>query len=266
MLQLNGVEKSGAPMPSNPRQPSESGIYHVLSRGVGRSILFEDERDRTTYVTTLAEHVTDLEVTTYAWCLMDNHVHLLLRAEMKRLSKLMRTVNSSYTMYFNGRHDRPGHLFQRRFKSEPVETDEYFLTVLRYIHQNPLKAGIAESCGYRWSSWADYQTDGEETPLSVDTSMALDMLGGRDALVAFFNERDSAPGCLDVGRGRKAVSDEEAIAVAKEALGPISLGRVKGLARDRRNQMLRTLRESGLSIRQIERLTGVSRNVVQRCG
>lgn len=170
----------------------------------------------------------------------------------------MKAINSSYALYFNTRHDRVGHLFQGRFKSEPVETDTYFLTVLRYIHQNPVKAGISPACDYPWSSYREYF--GKRGV--ADTSFALEMLGGHNEFRRFHDNLDLTAACCDVGRSRRLVDEDEARDVALVALGGIDPNSVSGLDRAERNAAIHKLREHHLSIRQIERLTGVSRGVI----
>ena len=93
----------------------------------------------------------------YAYCLMDNHVHLLLHEEGTDIARLMKRINVSFVYYFNKKYKRVGHLFQDRFKSENVDSEDYLLAAVRYIHNNPVKAGIVNSPEkYLWSSYYDY--------------------------------------------------------------------------------------------------------------
>lgn len=93
----------------------------------------------------------------YGWSLMGNHVHLLLKEADEPIGDVMKRISSSYVYYYNHKYDRVGHLFQERFKSQPVEDWGYFLTLLRYIHQNPLKPHLVEDLkDYRWSSWNEF--------------------------------------------------------------------------------------------------------------
>ena len=137
-----------------PRRRSESGVYHVMSRGAGKQVIFEDDADRQRYMLLLFRvFPVENDVELLAWCLMDNHVHLLLLGDLGQVAERMRLVSSMYATYFNRRYERSGHLFQGRFKSEPVDGDAHFMTVVRYIHQNPLKAGVTADCRYAWSSY-----------------------------------------------------------------------------------------------------------------
>ena len=243
-----------------PRKQAESGIYHIVARGVSRCVIFEDDADRERFLGDLGELCAEAGAKVYAWCLMENHYHLLAQLELPPLSAMMKALNSSYALYFNTRHDRVGHLFQGRFKSEPVDSDRYFLTVLRYIHQNPEKAGMAATGDYRWSSYREYLGAAG----FVDTELGLSLLGGREGFLDFHATLDMTAACCDVGRSRRIVCEEDARAVAQAALGDTRLESVAGLARSERDDAICRLRAASLSVRQIERLTGVSRGVVAK--
>lgn len=244
------------------RKRAESEVYHVMTRGVGRQVIFEDDADRLFYLAVLSEELASHDGELLAWCLMDNHVHLLVRMRLEELSELMRALGSAYASFFNRRHDRVGHLFQDRFRSEPVESEAYLLTVVRYIHQNPVAAGLAPSCEYRWSSYRAYLgLPCEGVPTECDA--VLSMLGGVDGFVDFHRALDDDAACIDVEE-RGVVSAERAREIAGVALGGVRVEEVFSLPRPERNRALRALRDARLSVRQIERLTGVSRGVISR--
>ena len=244
-----------------PRKPSVSETYHVMVRGVGRQILFEDDVDRRFYLEVLGRELSGSDGELLAWCLMDNHVHLLVRMGLSDLSEMMRALGSAYAVNFNRRHDRVGHLFQDRFKSEPVESDAYLLAVVRYIHQNPVKAGITPTCDYRWSSYRSYV--GEAEPFVVTScETVLGMFESPEAFVRFHQVFSPGVPCLSLGDKRRAVADEEALGTARRALCDVRPEEVASLPRPQRNDAIRRMRTARLSIRQIERITGVSRGVV----
>lgn len=130
------------------RRQCESQIYHVMARGVGRMLLFEDDADRSRYLSFLDDALSRHDLDVLAWCLMDNHIHLLVRGQLERVAKVMQLAGRSYALYFNRRHDHVGHLFQGRYASKPIEGNEHLLTVVRYIHQNPIESGASENCHY----------------------------------------------------------------------------------------------------------------------
>lgn len=247
-------------MPSTARQRSDSDIYHVMARGVGKCIIYEDDADRRAFLGILEKERTEQRVTIHAWCLMDNHYHLLLQGDLADISKMMKRLNSAYAMAFNHRHGRFGHLFQGRFGSVPVESDEQFLTELRYIHQNPVKENMCPTCDYPWSSFSGYF----DRPRLVDNSLAVSLFSGEKQFREFHEQLDLVSPCLDLGRGRRILSGEEALVVAREVLGNVRLEEIASLPREKRNASLRTLKAAHLSLRQIERLTGVSKNIVEK--
>jgi REP element-mobilizing transposase RayT len=245
---------------SRARRKSESGIYHIVSRGVGRQIIFEDDTDRQRYLMLLNREAATHAADVLAWCLMDNHVHLLVQLENDDLSGFMRAINSPYALYFNKRHKRVGHLMQGRFLSEPVDTDQYLLTVVRYIHQNPEKAGLAKTSNYVWSSYHEYMGVSGLTK----TAMVLGILGGAAEFEAFHRTVDMRPCVLDKGRGRQNFDAENALFVAQTAIAPLHIEEVAALPREERYGAICTLKQTGLSTRQIELLTGVPKSVVNR--
>jgi putative transposase len=129
-------------------------LYHVTSRGDRREDIFEDDQDRQTFLQTLEQIVTQFNWLCYAWCLMDNHYHLLIQTPDGNLSKGMRQLNGVTTQTSNRRHRRVGHLFQGRFKAILVDRDAYLLELSRYIVLNPVRAGMVKTpADWPWSSY-----------------------------------------------------------------------------------------------------------------
>lgn len=131
-----------------------NALYHVTSRGDRREAIFEDDEDRLAFLTTLGNVVGQFNWLCYAWCLMDNHYHLLVQTPDANLSKGMRQLNGVFTQWSNRRHKRAGHLFQGRFKAILVDNDAYLLELARYVVLNPVRAGMVKRAGdWRWSSY-----------------------------------------------------------------------------------------------------------------
>lgn len=132
-------------------------VYHVICRGNNRQAIYRDDMDRRRYLEKLSSYCQDKKVDLLAYCLMSNHVHLLLETPQGNLSKMMQAFQTSYTMYFNKRHGRNGHVFEQRYKAMLVDKDNYLLQVSRYIHLNPVSAKLAKRPqDYRWSSYESY--------------------------------------------------------------------------------------------------------------
>lgn len=248
-----------------PRKQCESGIYHIICRGTGKQLIFEDDEDRTLFLALLKDSARHSSVEVLAWCLMGNHVHLLLHAHIAQISQCMKRVCGRYAQQFNLRHIRSGHLFQERFKSEPIEGESYLLTVVRYIHFNPEKAGIAKQDKFLWSSYAEY-ANRKPVQAICSTSLIYDLVGGPNGFIDFHKAHSDEISCMDIDGVRsttRAMPDEAALKIARDILDGLRLSEIKSLQRDERDRILALLLENGLSIRQIERLTGIGRGIVQ---
>lgn len=246
------------------RARSESGFYHVILRGNGRQILFECDADRLGFLELLRDSFREGDITLLAWCLMDNHVHLLVEDTREALSGTMQKVTTTYALQYNARSGHIGHVFQQRFHSFPIEDDSYLLEAMRYIHNNSSKAGVASAASYRWSSYHEYLGESLWGQRFADTRLLLEMLGGVDEFVRFSLDEtvdDSYQPNL-----RPRIPDDAAAGVLAEVLADLPPSRLKSVERDRRDAVLLELKRAGLSIRQIERLTGIGRNIVARAG
>ena len=138
--------------------------------------IFIDGDDNSRFLDTLIKMKSQGEYTLYAYCLMKNHAHLLIKEEGDSLSRTMKRIGVSYSYYFNKKYDRVGHLFQDRFRSERIETDDYLLSCIRYIHNNPVKASIVnEPSNYKWSSYNIYINKVENEGEIISTEPILGM-------------------------------------------------------------------------------------------
>src|SRR5262249_13828689 len=125
-------------MPRGPRLDAPGVLQHVMARGIERRLLFRDDQDRQDFLHRVEMLVEARAFTIYAWALLPNHFHLLVRTDQRPLARSMRSLLSGYANAFNRRHRRGGHLFQNRYKSVVCEEDPYFLELVRYLHLNPL--------------------------------------------------------------------------------------------------------------------------------
>lgn len=249
-----------------PRIQCESEIYHIICRGVGKQLIFEDDQDCERFLGLLVHAARTTSAEVLAWCFMSNHVHLLFHAPMEQISLCMKSVCGSYAQLFNARHDRVGHLFQERFRSEPIGDESYLLTVVRYIHFNPEKAGLAGQTQYRWSSYQEYVGCPKVRSI-CSTELVLGLFGGVEGFVAFHKVHAEEVSRMDIDSLRSAtrsMPDEQALVIAQQTLDGRDPSELKSLERKERNRMLVALLASGLSIRQLERLTGIGRGVIQK--
>ncbi len=251
-------------MPRRAREKSSTGIYHVMLRGVNGQGIFEEKEDYEKILQTIKEYKEKCGYEIYGFCLMSNHIHILMKEGEEELGKVFRRIGSSYVYWYNCKYKRSGHLFQDRYRSEAVENDSYFLTVLRYIHQNPIKAGIEKDITkYPWSSYNEYIGKKE----ICDTKFALRMFStdGKRAITLFkkFNVEENSDKCLEY-KERVRINDTEAVEIIKKEANISNISEIQNFEKEKRNKLIKKLKNNGLSIRQIERLTGISFGVIRR--
>ncbi len=167
------------------RMNYEGAIYHVTVRGNNRRTLFGDDPDRQQFMERLEVSAKDCGVRVYAFCLMDNHVHLVVETPIANLGRFMHKLETGYAVYFNHRHQESGHLTQGRYGAKVVAADSYLLAVLRYVHLNPVRGEGMEGWSlterrqrlrtYGWSSYRSYL--GRMEWLWVETGPVLAMMG-----------------------------------------------------------------------------------------
>lgn len=254
-------------MPRVARKKSISGIHHIMVRGINQQNIFHDDEDRKKFIEILKKTKQISQFELYGYCLMDNHVHLLLKEGLEKLSQIMKRIGIAYVYWYNKKYERSGHLFQDRFKSQNVEQDSYFLSVLRYIQQNPLKAQIVAEIGaYPWTSYHAYGEKGTANAGLIDSDFVLGMFGlDREVAVHScieFMEQPQQEKYLEHSEKKKYTDDEVQFELDK-MLKAKSIHKLSHVERSRRDEVLRNLRQmNGISIRQIERITGIGRNVI----
>ncbi len=149
-------------MPRSTRIEYPGALYHVTARGVQQGAIFVDDRDRGCLLAILARTLAACEARAFAFCLMGNHYHFVLQTRQANLSVLMHRVNSLYSLTFNRRHGRRGHVFEGRFKALHVDRDAYLIEVCRYVDLNPVRAGLVAS-PEQWA-WSSFRAHAGYTP------------------------------------------------------------------------------------------------------
>lgn len=260
-------------MPRQARIYSETGIYHIMTRGNEKKKIFLDDEDRRHFIYTLFEKASEEESDIYAYCLMDNHVHLLLHEDGVNIARLMKRINVSFVYYFNKKYKRVGHLFQDRYRSEVVDNEDYLLAAVRYIHNNPVKAGIVSLPEeYWWSSYCDYTNTRKRNELITDKILNLFSENTAVAVKQFidFSGLDCDIEFIDFMEKSKDEIRLELEKHAKETLDTILS--CKGLriedllkkenCRLRNESIIYLKKEYDLSARQMALITNVSRGTV----
>lgn len=242
-----------------------TGFYHVCARGVGKQLIFEGDEDRWEFLELMRDCCREAGVTVVAWCLMGNHVHLVLADYEDAMSAAMHRLLLTYARRFNKRTGRTGHLFQNRFDRRSLDTDRYLMAAIRYVHANPQEAGIALIERYPWSSFAEYLRayDNDMTRGFSDPSCVLELFGSAEGFIAYsLSTPDGGEPAL--GDMKETEWERHAFAgkMAKE-LG-VPLRGVKAAPPAQRDTVIFGLHDAGFTVRQIERYTGIGKSTVSR--
>lgn len=261
-------------MPRQSRKESGTGIYHVMIRGINHQKIFNDEEDYFQSIATLDRMRFRYDdegapcgsnCTYYAYCLMSNHLHLLIREREESVGETIKRIAGSYVFYYNRKYGRDGHLFKDRFKSEPVNDMGYFTTLLRYIHQNPVKAKlVARVSDYAYSSWGEFDGTVEPVFQICDTTTVLKRIPFEE-LKEWVDEplEDDVP-CQEMeDTPRERPSDDQVMLLIKEHTGVTNSTAFQQLQDGIKRDVLKFLKSKGASYRQLEWLTGVGRGLIQ---
>lgn len=262
-------------MPRGPRIKSATGVYHIMFRGINRMGIFMDDQDNQKLLDILDNISLQGEYATYAYCLMKNHMHLLLKEGNDSISRSMKRIGISYSYYFNKKYERAGHVFQDRYKSEAVENERYLLACARYIHNNPVKAELVKNPeDYKWSSYSDYIYEKHECSGNVNTGFILNIFdkNRKSAIEAFrkfslakeekekFIDIDDEEDNADRDKDMTENIDQ---VLKKYGLSIDSLSNCKD-----KTKIYEAIRElkalEGISVRRLSKIISIDRNIINR--
>ena len=192
---------------------------------------------------------------------MSNHIHLLIRTGKEPIGKIFQKLECRFVHWYNNKYERCGHLFQNRFKSIPVQSKEAFLTVLRYILQNPMKAGIENVPGsYPWSSYFSYAGAADGL---TDIGPVLRLFTSTDEMLSFLCQKNDDCG-LEANENRYYVTDEKASEIMYSVTGCSSVSEFQKFEKPVQKKYAAELKKHHLSLNQIVRITGMSKTTVYR--
>ncbi len=250
-------------MPRTARVKSRTGIYHIMVRGINRQDIFHDDEDRKRYLDTLKRIAVESIADILGYCIMSNHIHLVIKEGEAGVSLLMKRLGASYAYWYNLKYQRTGHVFQDRFKSENVEDDSYLLTVVRYVHLNPVKAQIVSNPEeYKWSSCRAYYGYPEYLPGLTQISLVLGIFANYEKQgienMRMFEAEDNEDRCLEDDK-HKRLNEDAAFNLITEKLEERSISSLQRMPQMERREAIKQLKGiEGLSIRQIVRITGMT--------
>ena len=266
-------------LPRQAREKGEFSTYHIIQRGNDRKEIFLSDYDKSRFIETLIKMKNKYNFIIYAYCLMDNHVHLLINDNGNDISKIMKSINVSYVLYFNRKYKRCGHLFQNRFRSELITDDIHLLEVSKYIHNNPVKASIVQRPeAYRWSSYGSYMRN--VTSEFTDIGKVLDIFSNtrRKAIKEYrnyVNKTESILEIMDIEDHHRSIKENtvfiDSISHAKKTLAYMLEDRNLSMEdcisnKTIRNEMIRYLRKnSNLTLKEMGQVFGgISESRVSR--
>jgi putative transposase len=264
-------------MPRHARNQSASGVYHIMVRGNERKNIFLCDEDKERFLEVLQRMKENESYVLYAYCLMDNHIHLLIGERKDSVQRLMKRICVSYVYYFNKRYKRIGHLFQDRYRSEAVEDEAYILAAARYIHNNPVEAGIVGNAeDYKWSSYQHYINPQNEADRLVDRKQLFSMISDREeqAVQIFKNYSN------ETGEGIFIEADWETSAHREQIEGEDLKKQISSIlekhrqtlesfknCRDKRqrNEIIKQIKEITMaSIRELAKVLEISKDIIFR--
>jgi len=261
-------------LPRQKRKFSLSKIYHIIVRGNERKNIFIDDEDRKKIIQILADKKKKNEYILYAYCLMNNHLHLLLKEEGDNISRIMKRINTAYAYYFNKKYNRVGHVFQDRFRSESVENDLYLISLIRYIHNNPVKAKtVNQPHQYKWSSYSLYLREQKNI---VDKEEILNLFSpDKSKAIGLFTEfsyQQNNDTFIDYQEVFREVKEITSIEKAKEYVSRylkekgLQIESLKNKAnKEYRDKLIIELKtKTNLSTREIANVLGFGRWIVEK--
>ena len=166
----------------------EGALYHVIARGNNREYIYKNEEDKEEYIKKVTKYIGKYKAKLHAYVIMDNHCHLLIEVSDTPLSKIMQLIQQTYTSWYNRNYKRSGHVFEQRYKSILCDKDEYLLSLIRYIHQNPVRANIS-GIDYKYSSHKEY-IRGVNNVCLVEEALSMFSLNKKKAIESYIEFMD----------------------------------------------------------------------------
>ena len=243
-------------MPRTARERSAVGLYHVLLRGADGRIIFADDEDCTRFLASLSHAREGDAFLLYAYCLMGSHAHLLIREASVPLETAFKRIGASYARYYNAKYNQTGRLFQDRFQSEALNDNPHFLDAMRFICQNPVKAGLSKNMfSYPWLGCSGVTESGGllYSPDVMKEEKRRELVTFLRAPCEFEHLEVKGPGRLPDDK-----AEEQLARIAN--LPPAEIA---SLDKAKRKAILRMAHDAGISIRQLARLTGLGKTVVE---
>ena len=247
------------------REFSNSNLYHIIIKGNNDSLIFYDDIDRNVFLDRINLTKEEFKYKVYAYCLMSNHIHMVIDLSKENLSKAIQSLTIRYVSYFNKKYDRKGTFVQERFKSKYIENQRYFLEVCRYVHRNPEKAGIEKTSQYKWSSYREYV--GKEKVIERRTLMYY-LNNNIEEFIKYTNKTENIEEIMNYADFELStqLNDDEVVGIILKKLNLNSISEVTNFFRQKENlKEIKELKDiKKISQRQLSRIIGVNKKIIAK--
>ena len=248
-------------MPRVARDISETNIYHIMNRALNKQTLYDDEQDFLYFLKVLKDVKTKTHFDLYAYCVMTNHYHLLIKEHDVKISVIMNKINSRYANYYNLKNERTGYVFNDRFHSESVDSMPYLFRCARYIHQNPVKAGLCDKTyNYKFSSIHAYRRQKGNYLNLVDTDYINKNFKSNEFVS--WNDLESHDRCMDIANNK--LSDKEVANILYKVLKVSNKKEYSQKKEEEQMYAILKLIDMSIPLKQLSRVSGHSYYKLQR--
>jgi REP element-mobilizing transposase RayT len=249
------------------RKESDTGYYHIMTRGINKEYIFNNDFEKDMILRIFDEKLQQKPENELfrivAYCIMSNHLHMIVHSEKKALINIMKKVNITYAMSYNRKNNRVGALFQERYKSQVICDEKHLFGAIRYVHNNPLKARMVQDVkDYRWSSIVEYIEKRSYLIDPIEKKLVLDRFHSNDDFLKFHTYEDDREH-LELSEEIEEQREHKAQKIVEEYFLEKGINEKRHL-RDKDELILRLLKESKLSNRKIAKLVEVSVSTVAR--
>ena len=244
------------------RKFSNSKIYHIIIKGIDAEDIFYDDMDRNVFLEKIKLTKKEFNYEVYAYCLMTNHVHMVIKVLDEDLSRAVQSLTIRYVSYFNKKYDRKGPFVQNRFNSKNIENQKYFLEVCRYVHRNPEKANLEKTNKYKWSSYREYI--GNEK--IINRKVLLHYFGNNiENFISYTNKVESVSEMINIAdfELENKLSDDEVIKIILNLFNLNSVTEIISFFKDRK-QIKKLNVIKNIHKNQIARIIRVDRKTVSK--
>lgn len=249
-------------MPRDKRKKSNTKVYHVIDRGINKQDILLDKQDFLKYMEEIENTKEKYKYEIYAYALMNDHVHFIIHDKNENMSTAIQSLNVRYSLYFNKKYERTGHLFENRFKSHAIEDESYLKNVVRYIHKNPENAGLNP---YIWTSYNEYLSRSK----IINKEAVLKVFGEykQEAIDTFKQFHKNYIKYQDYNKDYELVTkitDEEAINAIKGILNEENLYKIQNYEKDKKEKTIQILLQiEGIKKGQLSRILGISTKTIR---